>query len=149
MYFSRVNFVTLIVCLFHPCATAVARKRPWSFCQKWRWQVTSKHAYTIDPMKWEWAGYAAVLAYCGNLSRNKLTCNLSWNIWPRSSQLAEPLWSDPGIKSGISASANLTLNFFLKRQMGNAWSNILLTPWQVRKKQPPPCPCVCENVEHI
>ena len=42
------------------------------------------------------------LAYCGHLSRNELTRNLSGNIWPRSSQLAEPLWTDPGIKSGIS-----------------------------------------------
>ena len=27
--------------------TAVARKRPRSFCQKCRWQVTAKHAYTL------------------------------------------------------------------------------------------------------
>ena len=25
---------------FHPRVTAVARKRSWSVCQKWRWQVT-------------------------------------------------------------------------------------------------------------
>ena len=30
-----------------PRVTAVARKRPWSFCQKHRWQVTAKHAYTL------------------------------------------------------------------------------------------------------
>ena len=30
--------------LFHPRVTAVARKRPQSLCQKWRWQVTAKHA---------------------------------------------------------------------------------------------------------
>ena len=39
---------------------------------------------------------------CGNLSGNELTRNLSENIWPQSSQIAEPLWTDPGIKSGIS-----------------------------------------------
>ena len=33
--------------------------------------------------------------------RNELTRNLSGNIQPQSSQLAEPLWSNPGIKSGI------------------------------------------------
>ena len=39
-----------------PChVTAVACKRPWLFCQKCRWQVTLKHAYTLDPMKLEWA----------------------------------------------------------------------------------------------
>ena len=31
------------------------------------------------------------------------TRNLLGNIRPQSSQLAEPLWTDPGIKSGISA----------------------------------------------
>ena len=34
--------LTLIWCLFHPRIAAVARKRPRSFCQKRRWQVTSK-----------------------------------------------------------------------------------------------------------
>ena len=35
----------------------------------------------------EWADYAAVQAYCGNLSGNKLTCtrNLPGNIRPQSS----------------------------------------------------------------
>ena len=84
--------------------TAVARKRPRSFCQKCRWRDTPKHAYTLDPTKPEpeWAGYAAVQAQCGNLSGNELTRNLTWNIRSQSSQLAEPLWTDPGIKSEIS-----------------------------------------------
>ena len=29
------------------CVTAVEHKRPRSFCQKCRWQVTPKHAYTL------------------------------------------------------------------------------------------------------
>ena len=29
----------------------VARKRSRSFCQKCRWQMAPKHAYTLDPMK--------------------------------------------------------------------------------------------------
>ena len=29
--------------------TVLARKRSLSFCQKWRWQVTPKHAYTFWP----------------------------------------------------------------------------------------------------
>ena len=33
--------------LCHPRVTAVARKRPRSFCQKCRWQVTAKHAYIL------------------------------------------------------------------------------------------------------
>ena len=58
--------------------------------------------HTLDPLKLEWADYVAVKAKCGNLSGNKLTCNLSGNIQSQSSQLAEPLWTDPGLKSGIS-----------------------------------------------
>ena len=52
----------LIWCPFHPCVTAVARKRPQSFCQKYRWQVTPKHTYALDPSKSERADYAAVQA---------------------------------------------------------------------------------------
>ena len=49
-----------------------------------------------------WADYAAVQAKCGNLSGNELTCNSSGNTWSQLSQLTEPLWTDPGLKSGIS-----------------------------------------------
>ena len=31
---------------------------------------------------------------------NELTHNLSVNIWLQSFQLAEPLWTDPSLKSG-------------------------------------------------
>ena len=65
-------------------------------------KVTPKHAYTLDPTKSEWADNAAVRALCGNLSGNGLTCNLSGNLRSQSSQLAEPLWTDPGPESGIS-----------------------------------------------
>ena len=54
------------------------------------------------PTKSEWADYAAVQAWCGNLSGNELACNSSANKRSQSSQLAEPLWTDPGLKSGIS-----------------------------------------------
>ena len=49
-------------CPFHPRVTAVARKRPRSFCKRCKWQVIPKHAYTLDPTKSEWADYAAVQA---------------------------------------------------------------------------------------
>ena len=54
--------LTLIWCLLHPHVTEVACKRPRSFCQKCRWQVTLKHAYNLDPMKSEWVDYAPVQA---------------------------------------------------------------------------------------
>ena len=63
IFFSRVNFcvLTLIRCPFHPRVTAVARKKKArSFCKKCSWQVTPKHAYTLDPTKSKWADYAVV-----------------------------------------------------------------------------------------
>ena len=69
--------IFLIRCPFHLHVTTVSRERPRSFCQKCRLQVTAKHAYTLDPTKSEWADYAAVQAWCGNLSGNELTRNLS------------------------------------------------------------------------
>ena len=38
----------------------------------------------------------------GTYQENELTRNSSRNTQPESSQLAEPLWIDPGLKSGIS-----------------------------------------------
>ena len=54
VFFSRVSFLwwLLFGYPFHPRVTAVARKRSRSFCQRCRWQVTGKHAYTV-PM-WLW-----------------------------------------------------------------------------------------------
>ena len=57
IFFSRVNFLCWLLFRypFHPRITAVARKRSRSFCQKCRWQVTAKHAYTLCMwlcMKW-------------------------------------------------------------------------------------------------
>ena len=84
-----------------PCYRS-GSKRPQSFYQKCRWQVTPKHAYILDPSKSGWAGYAAVQAECGNLSGNELTRNSSGNTRLQSSQLAEPLWTVPDRRSGIS-----------------------------------------------
>ena len=50
---SQLCVLTVIQCLFHPHVTTVARKRPRSYFQKCRWQVTPKHAHTLDPMKLE------------------------------------------------------------------------------------------------
>ena len=57
---SRVNFLCWLLFRypFHPRVTAVARKRSRSSCQKCRWQVTAKHAYTLRLwlcMKWHGA----------------------------------------------------------------------------------------------
>ena len=107
--------LTRFQCPFHPHVTAVAHKSPLSFCQKCRWQVTPKQAYTFDPMKSEWADYAAVQALCGNLSGNELTCKLSGNIQTQLSQLAEPLWTDSGIRRGTSVCKRISA---LKKNVG-------------------------------
>ena len=49
-----------------------------------------------------WSGLTMPLAECGNLSRNELTRNSSGTTRLPSSQLAEPLWTAPSLKSGIS-----------------------------------------------
>ena len=59
-------------------------------------------------------------AWCGSLSGNELTRNLSGNTRPQSSQLAEPLWTDPGLKSGISVQKLICTS-----KAENEWSNIL------------------------
>ena len=59
---SQLCVLTLIRSPFHPCVTAVSRKRPQSFFSKCRWQVTPKYAYTFDTVEFEWADYAAVQA---------------------------------------------------------------------------------------
>ena len=133
--------LTRIRCPFHPRVTAVARRRPRSICQKCIWQVTPKHAYTHELTKSEWADYAAVQAYCGNLSGNELTRNLSGYIRPQSSQLAEPLWTDPGIKNGISVREQISTSKKKKKkkaQARNDWSNSLPTSSQARKESPAP-----------
>ena len=69
IFFSRVNFLCWLLFryLFHPCVTAVAHKRSWSFCQKCRWQVTAKHAYTLHMwlcMMWHGAWLYGVHGTC-------------------------------------------------------------------------------------
>ena len=52
------------------------------------------------------------------------TLNLSWKIRSQSSQFAEPLWTDPGLKSGINV-CELISTLKKKAQAENEWSNIL------------------------
>ena len=69
IFFSRVNFLCYSyfgICST-PCVTAVACKRSQSFCQKCRWQVTAKHAYTLRVwlcMKWHGAWLYGVHRTC-------------------------------------------------------------------------------------
>ena len=59
--------------------TAVAHKRPWSFCQKCKWQVTPKHMYTLDPMKTVWLSRCSVGIYSETSS-----CATCWGTFSHS-----------------------------------------------------------------
>ena len=75
----------------------------------------------------------------GNLSGNELTRNSSGNIRSQSSQLAESLWTDPGLKSGIIV-RELISTFKKKKKKalaGNELSNILPKSSYSRKKPRP------------
>ena len=69
IFFPMVNFLCWLLFQypFHPHVTAVARKRPRSFRQKCRWQVTAKHAYTLRMwlyLKWYGAWLYGVHRTC-------------------------------------------------------------------------------------
>ena len=108
--------MTLIRCPVQPRVTALARKRSRSFCKKNRWQVASKHAYTIYPLWMDWADYGSVQAECGNVSANELTVNSSGNTPSQSSHLPERLCR----KSGLISVRKLmsTLNRRNSRMLG-------------------------------
>ena len=78
--------------------------------------------FRLYPSKFEWANYAAVRAECWNLSGNVLTRNMSGNTRSQVSQFAEPLSTDPGLKSGISL---LELIFTSKKKKGRRGINCL------------------------
>ena len=76
------------------------------------------------------------------LSGNELTHNSREDIRPQSSQLAEPLWTDPGLESGVSVHKLIsTLKKKEKKQkevqVGNELLNILPKSSHTRKKPPP------------
>ena len=62
------------------------------------------HLYTHTPLtQRSRSGLTIPLSrQCGSLSGNELTRNSSGNTRSQSSQLGEPLRTDPGLKSGIS-----------------------------------------------
>ena len=55
------------------------------------------------------------------LSGNELTHNLSGKIQPQSSQLTEPLWTDPGIKSGINVHELISTLKKINKKSGGEW----------------------------
>ena len=62
--------------------------------------------------------------------------NSSGNTWPQTPQLAEPLWTDPGVKSGISVRKLISTLKKKRALAGNEWSKILPQSLHARKKPP-------------
>ena len=75
---SQLCVMTLIPCSFHPHVTEVARKRPWSFYKKCRWQVTPNRYTTLT----QWGRSALTLLSrpsVGTYQGKELTSNSSEN----------------------------------------------------------------------
>ena len=66
-------------------------------------RLDPQQLYILDPNEVGGTGLTILPRQrLGTGQGNELTRNSSRNARPQSSQLAEPLWTDPGIKSGIS-----------------------------------------------
>ena len=70
----------------------------------------------------------------GNLSGNELTSNLSGNIRPQSSQLAEPLWTDSSISSGISVREQISASKWKKKKSSGRERMVEHSPKSPRKR---------------
>ena len=70
----------------------------------------------------------------GTLSGNELTHDSSGNTRSQSSQLIEPLWTNPRVKSEIKCVQTNLHKKFLKVQVGNELLSILSESLQARKK---------------
>ena len=127
-FFFRVNFTCW--CLFSVCSSPML--------PQWHVKDPAHSAKSADgrlhlnmhtPLTQQsWSGLTMPLSRCSvNLSRNQLTYNLSGNTLPQSSQLAKPLWTDLGLKSGNS----VRLHTCTKKSASGEWSS------QARKKPPP------------
>ena len=73
----------------------MARKRTRSFCQKSRWQITPTRIHQRSRNGLTKLSRHSV----GKYQENELTDHSAGNTPPQSSQLAETLWTDPGLVS--------------------------------------------------
>ena len=93
--------LTLAQCLFHSSVTTVAHERPQSPAKSAGGRL---HLNTHTPLTLRSrSGLILPLSrYSVGSYQEMSSRNLSGNIWLQSSQPAEPLWTNPGIKSVIS-----------------------------------------------
>ena len=98
LFLSQLGVLTLTWCPFHPRVTAVARKRPRSFCQNCRWHRL--HLNTNTPLTRRSRSELTMPLYRHGVGTYRETSShatrSSGNTQSQSSQLAEPLWTDSG-----------------------------------------------------
>ena len=94
--------LTLIRCLHHLRVTAVTRKRPGHSAKSAGGRL---HLNTRAPLTHQSRSGLTELSRhgVGTYQKNELARNWPGNTHPQSPQLDEPLWTDPGLKSGIGA----------------------------------------------
>ena len=144
MFFSRVNFVCWP--LFGVCSTPVLPqwhvKKPGHSSKSARGRL---HLNTHTPLT-ERSRRRLTMPLCRQSLRtyeeNELTRNSSGNSRPHSSQLVEPLWNTPGLKSGISVRDLISTSKKKKKkrkkvQVENELLNILPKSSHARKKPAP------------
>jgi len=74
---GQLPVLTLISVSVPPHVTAVARKRSWSFCQKCRWQVTAKHAYTFCICGFAWSDMVHGCMVYTEQAKTAISCGTS------------------------------------------------------------------------
>ena len=127
-----------IWCPFCPRVTTVAYKRPQSFGKKCTWQL---HLNTHAPLTQQSQSGLTMPRSRHSVRTNQETNSHTTHqgILSQSFQLAEPLWTDPSLRSGISVHKLISTK--KKAHTGNEFLNILKKSLHTRKKPPPPQIC--------
>ena len=105
IFFSRVDFLCWLLFRypFHPRVTTVARKKSRSFCQKCRWQVTAKHAYTIR------------IEPCFGIGHNlSLICQMTSEDIKHQLNIVQELCESRGGRPGLSVLTSLLVSVDVK-----------------------------------
>ena len=111
------------------CVTAMACENPGNSAKSPGGRL---HLNTHTPLTQRSQSGLAMLSRhtMGTYLGNELTSNSSGNTWLQSSQLTEPLWTDPYLKS-VTGMHKVISTY--KAQSGSEWSNLLPKSLQVRK----------------
>ena len=139
IFFSRVNFVNRL--LFSVCSIPVLLhwhiKDPSNSAKSADGRL---HLNTHTPLT-QWSRSGPTMPLCRHSVgpvRKHVHKQFIRETPSQSSQLAKQMWTDPGLKTGISACKLIYTLKKKKAQAGNELLNILPKSSQARKKPPPP-----------